>query len=132
MNQWPGRRRTAKHLKGQMPMLLGPRVLHYPPVLNQEGCPCPRYRTFLITPLSSSRKGVLVRCLDSHEVLSSSSSLFFNEVTSSAIVFYEFLSSDPLFFNEVTSSSIVFYEVLSSDPLFFNEVTSSIPPVIPC
>jgi hypothetical protein len=42
-------------------MLLGPQVLHYPPVLIQEGCPCPRYRTFLITPLSSSRKGVLVR-----------------------------------------------------------------------
>jgi hypothetical protein len=118
MNQWPGRRRTAKHLKGQMPMLLGPRVLHYPPCPQPGGVslfeisdvshtgslstplseskgrgPCPRYRTFLITPLSSFRKGVLVRCLDSHEALSSFSSLFFNEVTSAAIVFNEVLSS---------------------------------------
>jgi len=36
-------------------------VSHHPPILIQEGCPCPGYRTFLITPLSSSRKGVLVR-----------------------------------------------------------------------
>jgi hypothetical protein len=101
-------------------MLLGPRVLHYPPCPQPGGVslfeisdvshtgslstplseskgrgPCPRYRTFLITPLSSFRKGVLVRCLDSHEALSSFSYLFFNKVTSSAIFFFFFTRSYP-------------------------------------
>jgi len=44
-----------------MPMLLGPQVLYYPLVLDQEGYPCPRYQTFLITPLSSTRKGALAQ-----------------------------------------------------------------------
>jgi hypothetical protein len=83
INQQLGWGRIAKHLKSQMPMLLGPHVLHYTPVLTQEGCLYPRYRTFLITPLSSTRRGgpclvswfsrgfILVFFLGFYEVISS-------------------------------------------------------------